>query len=99
MPLHPLTNFEIQKCYQNELRFNGVYSRNSLTKTKDEVYVINLDENEKQFFYSRKTVLSIICNKCGSKNEKIFEKEELIEILKFLGLINNVEQREKNITE
>ena len=42
MPPHPLTNFEIQKCYQNELRFNGVYSRDNLAKTKD--YVKNLDE-------------------------------------------------------
>ena len=45
MLLHPLTNFEIQKCYQNELRFNGVYSRNNLPKNiKDGAYVINLDE-------------------------------------------------------
>ena len=29
---HPLTNFEIQKYYQNEPRFNGVYSRNNLPK-------------------------------------------------------------------
>ena len=28
---HPLTNFEIQKYYQNEIRFNGVYSRNIVT--------------------------------------------------------------------
>ena len=27
MPSHPLTNFEIQKHYQNGPRFNGVYSR------------------------------------------------------------------------
>ena len=32
IPLHPLTNFEIQKYYQNELRFNGVFSRNNLPK-------------------------------------------------------------------
>ena len=32
MPPHPLTNFEIQKFYQNEPRFNGVYSRNNLPK-------------------------------------------------------------------
>ena len=38
---HPLTNFEIQRYYQNESRFNGVYSRN---KIKDGTYVINLDE-------------------------------------------------------
>ena len=44
MPPHPLTNFEIQKYYQNEPKFNGVYSRNNLPKIKDGVYVINLDE-------------------------------------------------------
>ena len=44
MPSHPLTNFEIQK-YQNELRFNGVYSRDNLPKIKDGAYVINLDEH------------------------------------------------------
>ena len=44
MPPHPLTNFEIQKYYQNEPKFNGVYSRNNLPKKKDGAYVINLDE-------------------------------------------------------
>ena len=44
MPPHPLTNFEIQKNYQNESRFNGVYSRDNLPKIKDGAYVINLDE-------------------------------------------------------
>ena len=29
---HPLTKFEIQKYYQNEPRFNGVYSRDNLPK-------------------------------------------------------------------
>ena len=44
MPPHPLTNFEIQKYYQNEPRFNSVYSRDNLSKIKDGAYVINLDE-------------------------------------------------------
>ena len=45
MPPHPLTNFEIQKYYQNELRFNGVYSRDNLSdKLKDGTSMINLDE-------------------------------------------------------
>ena len=49
MPLHPLTNFEIQKCYQNEPRFNVVCSRNNLPernsiKRKDGAYIINLDD-------------------------------------------------------
>ena len=44
MPPHPLTNSEIQKYYQNEPRFNGVYSRDNLPKIKDGAYVINLDE-------------------------------------------------------
>ena len=45
MPPDPLTNFEIQKYYQNEPRFNGAFSRNNLPKKiKDGAYVINLDE-------------------------------------------------------
>ena len=45
IPPHPLTNFEMQKYYQNEPRFNGVYSRDNLAnKIKDGAYVINLDE-------------------------------------------------------
>ena len=46
MPPHLLTNFEIQKHYQNEPKFNGVYSRNNLPKIKDEAYVIKLDAHE-----------------------------------------------------
>ena len=51
MPPHPLTNFKIQKYYQNEWKFNGVYSRDNLPKTKfnnkikDVEHVINLDES------------------------------------------------------
>ena len=41
---HLLTNFEIQKHYQNEIRFNGVYLRDNLPKIKDGTYIINLDE-------------------------------------------------------
>ena len=44
IPPYPLTNFEIQKYYQNESRFNGVYSRDNLPKIKDGTYIINLDE-------------------------------------------------------
>ena len=44
MPPHPLTNFEMQKHYQNGCKFNGIYSRNNLPKIKDGIYVINLDE-------------------------------------------------------
>ena len=32
LPFHPLTNIEINEYYINEPRFNGVYSRNNLTK-------------------------------------------------------------------
>ena len=48
---HPLTNFEIQEYYQNEPRFNGVFSRDNLSNNnnnnnniKNGAYVINLDE-------------------------------------------------------
>ena len=48
---HPLTNFETQRYFQNERKFNGVYTRNNLpvvptsaVHIKDEAYVINIDE-------------------------------------------------------
>ena len=49
MPPNPLTNFEIQKYFENEPRFNGAYSRNNLlerssTEIKDGACIINLDE-------------------------------------------------------
>ena len=45
MPLHPLTDFEIQK-YEHKLKFNGVYSRSNLSKIEDGAYITNLDEYE-----------------------------------------------------
>ena len=50
IPRHPLKNFEIQKYYKHEPRFNGVFLRhnlpkyNSIKKIKDGIYIINLDE-------------------------------------------------------
>ena len=45
MTPHPLTYFEIEAYYQNEPRFNEVYSRDNLPdKIKDGAYVVNLDE-------------------------------------------------------
>ena len=45
IPPHALTNFEIEKYYLDEPRFNGVYSGDNLDdKMKDVAYVINLDE-------------------------------------------------------
>ena len=57
---HPLRNFEIQEYYQNEPRFNGVFSRDNLPNNsnnnndnnnnsnnnniKNGAYIINLDE-------------------------------------------------------
>ena len=42
---YPLTNLEIQAYYQNDPRFNGVFSRDNLLNTiKNDPYVINLNE-------------------------------------------------------
>ena len=43
-PHHSPTNFEIQKYYKNEPRFNAVISRDNLQKIKDGAYIITLDE-------------------------------------------------------
>ena len=40
-----MTNFEIQKYYQNEPRINAVDSKDNLPdKMKDGAYIINLDD-------------------------------------------------------
>ena len=53
---------EYKRYYQNEPKFNGVFSRNNLHKIKDRAYEINLDE----------------CNSIGThgdlKNEDIIER-------------------------
>ena len=80
---HPLANFEIQKFYKNEPRFNGVFSRNNLPKKiKDGAYVINLDENahvgahwiaffvtEMKIFISIVLVLNIFLKKLRNLSE------------------------------
>ena len=38
---NPLINFEVQKYYQNEPKFNGAYSRNNLSKIMDRAKIIN----------------------------------------------------------
>ena len=48
---HPLTNFKLQKYYQNKSTFNVVYSRNNLSLIKDGAYIITLDEYESVGIY------------------------------------------------
>ena len=83
MPPHPLTNFEIQKYYQNEPYFNGVYSRNNLPKIKDGVCSVNLDEYESIGTHS-------IALYPHAENEAQFDSfgVELIpkEVRKFIGI-------------
>ena len=56
-PPYPLTNFEIQEYYQNEPRFNGVFSRDNLPNSiKNGAYVINLDE-----YHDWNSLGSIVC--------------------------------------
>ena len=44
-PPHPLTNFEIEKYFRNELKFKGVFSRNNLPRViEDGGYIVNLDD-------------------------------------------------------
>ena len=78
---HPLTNFKIQRYYQNEPRFNGVYSRNSLPKAKkDGAYVINLDK------YAVMHWIALFCNKKEIVYFESFGVEHVPEEIKeFIG--------------
>ena len=42
------------------------------------------------YIFEKKLVLSIICSRCNNEGIKIFKEEESIEILKILGLIENI---------
>ena len=45
-------------------------------------------------FFKKKDSLSIVSSKCGHIYEKMFEKEQSIELWKLLGLITNTEQHQ-----
>ena len=44
------------------------------------------------YLLEKTLVLSIICSKCKNEDEKIFKEEDSIEIIKILGLINNIDK-------
>ena len=55
----------------------------------------NLKNLKYHTFLEKALVLSFICSKCDNEDEKIIENEESIEILKVLGLINNIKTIKK----
>ena len=56
------------------------------------LFVVSIENLKPKVSYllGKTIVLSIICSKCKNEDEKIFKEEESIEILKILGLIENV---------
>ena len=97
MPPHHLTNIEIQKYYQNEPKFNGVYSRNNLPKKiKDGAYVINLDEYPDVDTHW----IVLFCNRSEVAHFDSFGVEHLPEEIKeFVGnknIITNIFQVQAN---
>ena len=44
------------------------------------------------YLLEKTLVLSIICSNCKNEGEKIFKEAESIEILKIIGLMNNIEK-------
>ena len=77
---HRLANFEMQKYYQNEPRFNGVFSRdNLLKKIKDGAYVINLDEYADVGMHW----ITLLCSKSGMVYFDSFGVEHVPEEIKY----------------
>ena len=79
---HLLNNFEIQK-YQNEPRFNVVFSRNNLPYVMGRTYLIN--RNECNSFGTRWIALYVNCDKVAYFD--IFRAEYIPKEIK--KLINN----------
>ena len=64
-------------------------------KIKQLCYVIcgiyrKFEKIEISYIFEKTLVLSVIFRKCKKEDEKIFKEQESIEILKILGLIENV---------
>ena len=79
---HPLKNFEIQKYYKNEPRFN-VFSRINLPKKiKDGAYVIILDEYADVGTHW----IALFCN----KNEIVYFDETVLVLNLFLKKLKNL---------
>ena len=88
MPPYLVINFSIQKQYQNEPNFNGVYSRNNLANIKDRTFIINLDE----FKSMRTHWIALYMNGNNMIHFDSFEVEHIPkEIKEFIG--------NKNITK
>ena len=67
-----------------------------MTKKMKKLYCINCIKYRKfekpkiSNLLEKTSVLSIICSKCKNEDEKIFEEEDSFDILKILGLIENI---------
>ena len=67
----------------------------------EKLYCVICDKNQKfeklkiSYHLEKTLVLSIICSKYKNEDEKMFKEEESIEVLKILGLINNIEEYQK----
>ena len=62
----------------------------------NKVYCIKCNKHKKikkskmSYIFDKALVLSIIFNKCGSKDKTIFKEEQSIKIIKMFDLINNI---------
>ena len=91
---HPLTNFEIQEYYQNEPRFNGVFSRDNLPNSiKNSAYVINLDEYRDIGTY---WVAFYVNNKTVTYFDSFVVEHIPKEIMKFIGNEQNSSAKARN---
>ena len=52
-------------------------------------------KNKTSYIFKKALSLSVVYSKCGHECEKIFKEEESVEILRILGLINNIEEHQK----
>ena len=51
---------------------------------------VKFEKPKISYLLEKALVLSVICSKCKNENAKLFKEEESIEILKNLGLIENI---------
>ena len=93
MSPHPLINFEKEKYYENEPRFNGFFSRDDMPKNiKHGAYVLNLDEYKDE---GRHWIV-LFCNKSEISFGVEHVPEEIKEFIRNKNIKANIFQVQAN---
>ena len=85
-----LSNIEITKYYNYEPWYNVVFSRDNLRRIKDEIYVINLNDNKKEHIGFHFLLMEILCTLDFDSSEIQYIDQDIINKIKDKSITYNI---------